>query len=41
MAQELRNITEDGVKYQLEKLRKEGTIKRIGSTKSGHWEITQ
>ena len=41
MARELRNISEDGVKYQLGKLRKEGVIKRIGSTKGGHWEIRE
>ena len=40
MARELKNISEDGVKYQLEKLIKKGVIKRIGSTKGGQWEIT-
>lgn len=41
IAEKLSNITEDGVKYQLNKLKKQGIIKRIGSTKGGHWEITK
>jgi ATP-dependent DNA helicase RecG len=35
----LKDITEDGVKYHLDKLKKSGRIKRIGSDRSGHWEI--
>jgi len=35
----LEDITEDGVKYHLNKMKKEGVIKHEGSTKSGHWVI--
>ncbi|MCK5062600.1 MAG: winged helix-turn-helix transcriptional regulator, partial [Candidatus Aenigmarchaeota archaeon] len=33
------NITEDGIKYHLEKLKSEGRLKRIGPDKGGHWEV--
>ena len=33
------NLTEDRVKYHLDKLRKSKKIKRVGSTKSGQWII--
>ena len=32
-------ITPDGIKKQLDKLRKAGIIKHEGPTKGGHWEI--
>ena len=32
-------ITPDGIKKQLEKLKKENRIKHVGPTKGGHWEI--
>lgn len=32
-------LSEDGIKYQLNKLKKEKIIKHIGSTKKGHWEV--
>ena len=32
-------LTDDGVKYNLAKLVKQGKIKRIGPDKGGHWEI--
>lgn len=32
-------ITQDGVKWNLDKLKKENKIKRIGPDKGGHWEI--
>ena len=35
----LENITEDGVKYHLAKLKKQGKLKRIGPDKGGLWEI--
>ena len=35
----LGDITEDGVKYQLNKMKKEKMLNRIGSAKSGYWEI--
>ncbi len=39
LAQEIGNITEDGIKYNLAKLKKQGKIKRVGPDKGGHWEI--
>ncbi len=35
----LGNITENGVKYHLNKLKTEGRIRRIGPDKGGHWEV--
>ena len=35
----LGDITEDGVKYHLDKLRKLGKIKHVGPSKGGRWEI--
>lgn len=32
-------LTEDGIKYHLVKLKKEGVLQHVGSTKSGHWEV--
>lgn len=32
-------LTQDGIKYNLNKLKKEGKIRRVGSTKGGHWEV--
>lgn len=32
-------ITPDGIKKQLDKLKKNGLIKHVGPTKGGHWEI--
>ena len=39
IAESLAGITEDGVKYHLAKLKKAGTIRRIGADKGGHWEV--
>ena len=36
---ELVGISESGVKYHLDKLRKEGKIIHIGPTKKGYWKI--
>lgn len=33
------NLSEDGVKYNLKKLKDNNIIKRIGSSKGGYWEI--
>ncbi|MDZ7611983.1 MAG: winged helix-turn-helix transcriptional regulator [Candidatus Moranbacteria bacterium] len=41
IAEKLGDITPDGVKYNLEKLKKEEKIRRIGPDKGGHWEIIQ
>ena len=32
-------ITPDGIKKQLDKLKKAGKIRHVGATKKGHWEI--
>ena len=39
IARLLSDVTEGSVKYQLDKLKKEGVIKHEGSTKSGRWVI--
>ena len=36
---ELLNITQITVKRDIEKLKKEGKLKRVGSTKAGRWEL--
>ncbi len=41
IAIKLGNITEDGVKYNLSKLKKSGLIKRIGPDKGGYWKVTE
>ena len=35
----LTNVSSNAIKQQLAKLKKEGRIKRIGSTKTGHWRV--
>jgi len=37
----IEGITEDGIKYNLDKLKKEGKIKRIGPDKGGHWVVLE
>ena len=34
-------LSEDGVKYHLNQLKKKGNLKRIDGDKRGHWEITK
>jgi ATP-dependent DNA helicase RecG len=34
-------LTEDGVKFHLNKLKEKKVIKRIGPDKGGHWEVVQ
>ena len=41
LAELLGDITEDGVKYHLNKLKAEGVIRRIGPDKGGHWEVLE
>lgn len=41
LAEKIGNITEDGVKYHLEKLKEQGKIKRIGPDKGGYWELCE
>ena len=40
LAQKIGNITEDGIKYHLTKLAKQGKLKRIGPDKGGRWQVT-
>lgn len=35
------DVTIDGVKYHIKKLRKKGLLKRIGPAKGGHWKIIE
>ncbi len=35
----LGDITLDGVKYNLKRLKEKGIIRRVGSNKSGYWEV--
>ncbi len=39
IAEIIGDITEDGIKYHLEKLKAEGKLKRVGPAKGGYWEI--
>lgn len=39
IAANLNDITEDGVKYHIQKLQKHGIIKRVGADFGGHWDI--
>lgn len=39
ISEKLGNITADGVKYHLDKMKESGVIQRIGSTKNGKWII--
>lgn len=34
-------ITEDGIKYHLNKMRKMGVLRHVGPTKGGHWEVVK
>lgn len=38
---EVVGITPDGIKKQLEKLKKAGKIRHVGATKKGHWEVIE
>jgi len=39
LATRIGDITEDGIKYHLSKMKKDGKIKWVGPAKGGHWEI--
>lgn len=41
IAMNINDITENGVKYHLQKLQKQGVIKRVGADKGGYWEIAE
>jgi ATP-dependent DNA helicase RecG len=32
-------MTRDGAKYHINKLKQEGVIRRVGSTRSGYWKV--
>ncbi len=34
-------LSEDGIKWNLDKLKKENKIRRIGPDKGGHWEVVK
>ncbi|MEQ8238847.1 MAG: hypothetical protein RIA69_06525 [Cyclobacteriaceae bacterium] len=38
--EEITGLTRRGVEYHIDKLKKGKRIKRVGSTKGGHWELT-
>lgn len=38
-ANEIGNITEDGVKFVISKLQKKGLLKRVGGRKHGEWQV--
>lgn len=39
IANQLGRITEDGVKYHLNQMKKDGLIERVGANRGGHWHI--
>jgi ATP-dependent DNA helicase RecG len=39
IAERLADITEDGVKYHLDRLKAAGKIRHIGPARGGHWEV--
>lgn len=39
IANEIKEITADGVRYHIRNLKSHGVIKREGSTKSGKWVV--
>ncbi len=41
IAEKLHDITEDGVKYHLARLKSAGQIRRIGPARGGHWEVVE
>lgn len=40
LAQQL-GLSEDGIKYNLQNLKKQGLIRHVGPTKKGHWEVLE
>ena len=40
MAQSL-GLTRDGIRYHLDRMKVEGVIRFVGSTRNGHWELVQ
>lgn len=41
LAETIGDITLEGVKYNLKKLKEEGRIQRVGPTKGGYWKIVK
>ena len=33
------DLTKEGVRYHIKNLKKKNLLKRVGSSKSGHWEV--
>ena len=38
LAQQI-GLTDDGIKYHINQLKKTGCIRHVGPTKGGHWEV--
>lgn len=41
LAEQIPNITEDGIKYHLARLQELGILRRIGGRKLGHWAFIE
>ena len=41
VTENIANSTEDGIKYNLERLKKLGLLRRVGPDKGGFWEIIE
>lgn len=41
ISEELLNITENGVKYNLSRLQELGLLRRVGGRKQGYWQIIE
>ena len=39
--QEMTGLSESGVKKVIRKLREDGSVKRVGGAKGGHWEVLE
>ena len=39
MLEDIKGISEDGIKYNLKALQEKGLLKRIGADYGGYWEV--
>ena len=39
MLEDIKGISEDGIKYNLKALQEKGLLKRTGADKGGYWEV--
>lgn len=39
MLEDIKGISEDGIKYNLKALQEKGLLKRTGDDKGGYWEV--